>query len=441
MSTSIRQFGQNTFWVFLRFVGKLLTGLIAAIVIARILGPEGNGYYSLAVLLPQFLGNFMNLGWSASIVYHISSQKTSFSQGFYASIVGWLVSCIPGMLIGWAVIEFGHNQFFPGIPVELLYISLAAFPFILLMDFTGRLFQGIESYAPFNLVMILNSVVMLGGLGVLFVLNLMTVANVLWAYLGGFLVAGSVGLVAALRLLDEAPRWDKLGSLLRSIWGYGGKAHASNVITFFNYRIDMLLINFFMAAAPTGIYAVAVQIGERLWLFAQAASSVLFPRISALQDTGEESHQLTALISRATGWITLLAAILLGILIVPIIQILFGVAYIDAALVLILLLPGIVAGSFSKILANDFAGRGKPEYNLVIVIIMLIMNIGCNIWLIPIWGINGAAVATTITYLGQFLATTIWYRKRYQVPVRQLLLPQGTDFHKMKSLYRQWVSS
>lgn len=421
----------------MRYLAKLGTGLVTAVIIARILGPEGNGYYHLAILLPQFLGNFLNLGWSASIVYHISSKKTNFTQGFYASIIGWLISSLTGLVVGGLVIHYARQSFFPEIPMDFLLISLSAFPLIMLMEFTGRLFQGVEAYRPFNTTMLINGVAMLVILLILFILDSMSIYSVLWAYVGSFGLAGLYGLVISLSMLDERPKGNEMGSLLKSLWSYGGKAHASNVVTFFNYRIDLLLINFFMAASPTGIYAVAVQIAERLWLFAQAASSVLFPRISALKQSEENTHNLTALISRGTAWITLLAALILGIFIVPIIELLFGVAYLDAAIVLILLLPGIVAGSISKILANDFAGRGKPEYNLAVSLTMLGINVICNIWLIPIWGINGAAVATSVTYFGQFLATLIIYRLLYDVSLNSLLIPTGSDFQRIKSYYHQ----
>jgi len=61
-------------------------------------------------------------------------------------------------------------------------------------------------------------------------------------------------------------------------------------------------------------------------------------------------------------------------------------------------LPGIVLGALSRILSNDIAGRGRPEINMYIALITVAVNIIANIVLIPRMGINGAALATTLSY-------------------------------------------
>ena len=91
-------------------------------------------------------------------------------------------------------------------------------------------------------------------------------------------------------------------------------------------------------------------------------------------------------------------AILLALLAVPFIRLFFGAAYLDAVTPLLFLLPGIILGSLSRVLANDIAARGRPELNMYTALIVIIVNIICNLLLIPAMGIAGAALATTIAY-------------------------------------------
>jgi O-antigen/teichoic acid export membrane protein len=60
--------------------------------------------------------------------------------------------------------------------------------------------------------------------------------------------------------------------------------------------------------------------------------------------------------------------------------------------------PGIVALGHSKILANYVAGRGRPDINAVRGVMALAINVVANLFLIPRYGIIGAAAATSISY-------------------------------------------
>ena len=69
-----KAFIKNTF---ITLVGQSLTLILAfgsSIVIARVLGPKGQGIYALAVLLPTLLIAFTNIGIGPATVYHIGKK-------------------------------------------------------------------------------------------------------------------------------------------------------------------------------------------------------------------------------------------------------------------------------------------------------------------------------------------------------------------------------
>lgn len=53
----------------------------------------------------------------------------------------------------------------------------------------------------------------------------------------------------------------------------------------------------------------------------------------------------------------------------------------------------------TKILIADMVGRGKPQIGTYAALISLAVNIPLNLWLIPRWGISGAAFASSIAYI------------------------------------------
>jgi O-antigen/teichoic acid export membrane protein len=180
-----------------------------------------------------------------------------------------------------------------------------------------------------------------------------------------------------------------------------------------------------------------VQFVERLWILSQAVSTVLLPRLSQLSSDEPKRKQLTPLVSRWTFAITLGAATLLAIIAHPLIDVLFGPGYHDAFRPLLILLPGIVAGSASKILANDLAARGRPELNMYTSWIVVIVNIIGNVVLIPIYGLAGAALATTIAYTLNLILRLYIHRQFDNSSWIDSILLKRSDLKGLASLARK----
>lgn len=185
----------------------------------------------------------------------------------------------------------------------------------------------------------------------------------------------------------------------RKVLSYGWKAHLSNILAFVNYRADIYLVNLILSPATTGIYVIAVQIAERLWILSQAVSTVLLPRLSSMHDDPGGRLKLTQraglVVFLASAAVSAAAAVLLDWMIAPV----FGKVYEEALPAFVWLLPGVVAASGSRVYANCIAAAGKPEWNMYVSFLVMIINIVGNIILIPEYGIVGAALATSLSYL------------------------------------------
>ena len=75
-----------------------------------------------------------------------------------------------------------------------------------------------------------------------------------------------------------------------------------------------------------------------------------------------------------------------------------------------ILLPGVVVFSIFKVLNGYFSGIGKIKIIIYSFTPILFLNVILNFWLIPIYGINGAAISSTISYsLGVFVLLIIYF--------------------------------
>lgn len=132
--------------------------------------------------------------------------------------------------------------------------------------------------------------------------------------------------------------------MLKESLRYGGKGYVGNIAQFLNYRLNIFLVAYFLDVAAVGFYVLAVGMAERLWMIPGSIGTVLFPRVAAIDKT--QANQLTPKVSRHTLFIVFMLSIVLLALARPLIQLLFGTAFLPSVEPLMVLLPGIVALSF-----------------------------------------------------------------------------------------------
>jgi O-antigen/teichoic acid export membrane protein len=388
-------------------VTQLLSGLLqllAIVIIARVLGPDGNGQYVVALLVPTMLATLLNLGIAPANVYFLGAGKVDVSTVLKTMNRLAFMIVIAGLCFGFLVIHFYGSTWFPNTPEQLIWGALIIFPFALYKSFLSSIFQGKQEFHYYNLLIVLPPGITLVLLALLALFGLLTIENALAARLGGFLLPIFFAKWRLFKDIKKQPA-SEMSGYMKKVIGYGYKAHFSNILAFLNYKADIFLINYLMNPVAVGIYVVAVQLVERLWLFSQSVSTVILPWLSGSADNEDKRREMTPLICRLVIATTLVFSLLLAILAYPFITLVFGSEYSSAVIALLILLPGIVAGAGARILAVDVAARGKPQLNMYFSLIVIVVNLSLNILLIPQYGINGAAIATTIAY-----STNLFFR-------------------------------
>ncbi|MCS3702310.1 flippase [Salinibacter ruber] len=382
----------------LRHVVKVGLKLGVFVLIARVLGPEGNGKYSISILVPTLLSKFLNFGIPPANVFYVGREDVSVKTAMRTSLTLWTALSIFGISVGGVIISLRGAQWFPSVPYILLWMALLAFPFVLLERLFLGLLQSVQDFKRYNGAMLVAPAMTLGIAAVLVWGFGIGAVGAVAAFGSGYFIGAIVAGLAVRPHLEQHRVEEDWWSYAKNCVGYGWKAHLGNVMSFLNYRADLYLVNFFASPAAAGIYVIAVRIAERLWILSSAVSTVILPRLAEMHTEEEKRKYLTPLISRWVLIASFGACVALAIIAGPLIQFLFGQEYMEAVGALLLLLPGVVVGSFTRILANDIAARGRPELNLYTSILVVVVNIVSNIILIPLMGIKGAAIATTISY-------------------------------------------
>lgn len=415
-----------------RQVGAGLLQLATLAVVARVFGPEGNGAYTIALLLPTLLTSLLNLGIEPANVYYLGSRQVSPLIAWRCSLKLYTNIVVIGSAIGAIVILFFGESWFPGISKSLLWIALLIFPVSLLLALVSSMFQGLQRFGQFNLVLLLQPLLTLMIIVALLLMRIQDIAWLLFAYL----TASFVTLCISLKVLKPllVMRFDnQFAGYGKAVLSYGYKAHLSNILTFVNYKADIFLVNLLIGPGAAGSYVVAVQLSERLWLVSQAVSTVLLPRLSELSSDEDKRKVLTSLVVRWVLFITLVGSFFLAIIAFPFIKLVFGVAFLDACFPFLLLLPGVVFMAASRILANDIAARGRPELNMYASCVVVVINIVGNLFLIPRYGISGAAIATSIAYAVNFIMRVMMHHYFTRVPILNNIVIRHSDLSLLKA--------
>jgi len=399
------------FATLIQSVSSMLVSVLFVVGVARLLAPESNGAHYLAVLLPTLLSTFFNAGLPTATVCFVGSAQSSRAMAVAVNLyVGGLLA-LAGLLVGLALVLFAGDRVFPGVKESLLLLALLLlYPLMLARMLVLGLLQAYEDFRWYNRSSLLLPVGSLLSLPLLFAVGGVTPYMTVAAFTVGHALSCGVA-VWRVALGSSRERLD--GREVRAASGrylaFGMKSLASNVLTFLNYRADLLLVNLFLLPMAAGIYVVAVQIAEKLWLLSQAVAIVALPRMARVQSDARAGNAMTVQACQWTTVLTMLAACAITGAAPWLVPLLFGSNYADAAAPLIWMMPGIVALAGGRILANAITAAGKPHLNAITAVATLVVNVVLNVVLIPVLGLRGAALATTLAYLCDTAIKSVMY--------------------------------
>lgn len=433
----MNKFFSDSLLSIVRQVLTMLISMLAIIVIARYLGPDGQGNYALIILLPNLLGTLLNFGVGVSAAYYIGKEKYPLKDIYKTNVILSNIFSLLSLLIAIFILFIFKEAFFEQIPISLLIIVLISVPFIFIRQFLLVIFQGLQDFKPYNAIMILGKLVnLIAILLLVLVFDLGLYGAIIAFILGEFTSV----LIAQYQLSKKYSLSFRSGSMSKryskDVLIFGAKSHVSNILAFLNYRADIMIISYFLNPVALGLYTASINIVERLWVVSQAVSAVLFPKISSMTST-KNKNELTSAITRIMLFLSLLSGVVLYFCTEWIINLLFGEAYLEATLTFQLLIPGVVLGSVSKVLANYLAGCGRPELNMYASIVVVLLNVGLNIILIPIYGIEGAAISTTVSYVMNFLIKIVIFSMISKLSIHHFLFIKVSDLTKLKKLLRK----
>jgi len=384
------------------------------IALARLLGPSAKGRFALVLLYSQLAALIVGWGTDQALAV-VSGRNVATARHGFANALIW-TAVVGGAAVIASIWLFGAPTAGPATgPLAVLIPNLSGTQFLFAaVAVPGELFFGLGLFAllgrkrvvSYSFIRVIRRAVLLLmvvaaaafarlSLDVALVLNLFALALSAVVILWVAAVDGILGRAPSMALLEEELR-------------FGTKALPGAVAERLQFRADSFLINIILGVRQTGIYSVTSGLAETLWYVPNALGTVMFSRAV---DPKADAGRIASVLTRTTLAVALATAIPTFIFGPRLVRFVYGSQFTDAGVALRLILPGIVAYSVVAVLSRYITGRGKPGTGTLILIIGLVVNVAINLWLIPRYGIDGAAAASSVSYLLTALMTLIVFHR------------------------------
>jgi O-antigen/teichoic acid export membrane protein len=186
-------------------------------------------------------------------------------------------------------------------------------------------------------------------------------------------------------------------AIFRRHVGLGVKAY---LIAFFGLlvlRIDLLMVKYMLGAQAAGYYSISETMAESMITLPVVVGTILFPKLSGMTHNSEKLH-LTRKAAFVTAALMVPMMIIASLLAKPLIQLVFGKSFLPAVTPFIWLMPGSFLLGVETVIVQYLNSLGFPKIIAYSWLSVTVLNIVINLWAIPAYGINGAAIVSTVSY-------------------------------------------
>ncbi|MBI4283421.1 MAG: flippase [Chloroflexi bacterium] len=403
---------------------NLVFAMVASILLARFLGPENRGVYALLVLVVSMASFLGNMGLGTANVYFLSKGRLLASVLWNSLLASSLLGAILVLL---TVPFLGIISNFAGgsVAVWLVLAILATTPLRIASLYVNNLFLGIGKIGTYNVVSIFNSAFSLAPLLVLLYVFQDDLTAALLAFIAGSAISPLVpcAWIWVRRYSPMRPSLD--WGLLKESLRFGIKGHLGNIAGFLNYRMDMFLVAYFVGASGVGLYTIAVGIAEMVGILPSAVAMVLLPRVAS--SGGKGGWEYASISCRNVVLLTVLATLLLLPLGRPVIHLAYGSEFSPSYPALIALLPAMIALGIDQVISSYITGSGRPILATYAIAVATMVNLGLNLVFIPLWGITGAAAASSVSYSVSAGIVVLYSLKISKGRLLDVILPRPSD--------------
>jgi O-antigen/teichoic acid export membrane protein len=404
---------KNSYWNILAIVVSSIVAIPALGLLARILGVELFGVFTLMF---SFIGyaSVFDMGISRALVRCISINRNSASDIkeylFIASAFVFVISLFIGVLIYLFRLEIvGIFNVTDAVRIDvtnsLFYVSFSV-PFLLLNIVWQSYLEGLERFKELSLLKVLANI-LLSVIPFVFVFYYrtidMAVAGLVLARILSFFIFFGY---AYRSLFNEAEykvlNFDKLNELFK----FGGWLTVSNLISPLMVYFDRFVLTSTVGATSVALYTAPAEILSKMQMIPSAISKAIFPKLSSNMDREVVKYSFILM-----GIVALGLAIPLFIFSSWVLEVWLGQGYEGASLTLRILLVGFIFNALAQIPYTCIQARGYSNITARVHLAEVFPYFVILYFLVSSYSYLGAAVAWTARVIIDCLIFVVLWKR------------------------------
>lgn len=399
-----------------------------AVVLARTLGPEGYGVYSFALAIIMLTAIPAQVGVPQLVVRETAKAQANGSYGLMRGLWRWgnlavlLFSALSLAVVGGIVwfTDIGAD----GARVATLTVGIALIPIIALANVRGACLRGlrkvVQGQLPESIIRPALLLLFVLVWGAWFIEDELTPQMAMGFYVLAAVLAFTVGAWLLRRSrpseLCERPApeyqssaWRKAVIPLAMITG----------LQVINNHVDLVILGAFASDQEVGVYRAVTQVSMLIIFGFQALNQVFQPHYArAVENNKEELQRLVTLSSRLIAATAILPALAILFYASSLLVIIFGSDYETGGGALIILAFGQVVNASMGALGVLLNMTGHERITFYWVAWAAALNVVLTLSLVPVFGMDGAATASSISLVAYNIV--LWWAVRSRLGVNTL---------------------
>jgi len=355
---------------------------IGSIIVARLLGQEDYGLYSLSLVVPAILAGLIDLGVNPALIRYSAKLRAEGKSQLVASVLrsGVLFKLLIG--IAMSAICFIFSDTFaiyilnrPGM-ASLIKLSSVLVIFQTIFTTLNSTFIGLDKTEGNALTMNAQAITKTVFSPLLVVIGF-SVAGALGGHIAGYVIASLAGSLLFLKLYRSLGKSlnRSLSNDLKTMVGYGYPLYAATLLGLVLGQYRTIILAFFTTNAEIGNFSIATTLATTITVLIFPLS-ILFPVFSKLNPKSADLKKVFTLSVKYTALLIIPAAIIVATLSTDIVQTFYGHDYnLAPSFLSLYILTYLYTGAGSIVLSHLFNGIGETaivfKWNLLNLLILL----------------------------------------------------------------------
>ena len=379
-------------------VAATFLGVVITILLTNYLGPAGFGVYTAITVFVLLFGSLADWGLSLITVREAAKNEREANQIIGNVLLVRLVLTLGAVLVVNLLVHFWPTLVISPLPsgmdVPRLVLITSFFLLAISLKTSFQIIFNVRLAMQNSAISDLTANVVAIGLILFLTMQRAGLEEILWAFNVGHFLAAGVAAVLGFKMLRLDFKWlaGRSKFLLREALPMGS---ILIIFTIYN-RVDTVILAHFRPEAEVGYYGLAYRIYEVLVQGAAFFANAVLPILSGLALT--DRKRMAEIYNKSWVILMVMGMAVAGVNFVlsPLLPVVFK-GFSGSVVAMQILSLSLMVSYLNHLNGYTIIALGKQWWSLGIAVVALMVNVGLNLWLIPLFSYPAAAFITFVT--------------------------------------------